>query len=127
MAPLASRSSSCIRGDGGGRVRQARKPLGRPTLDVVGHHLSFLAWAAGICLRWLVCQWTRMHAHKPECLRGDPSVAVLDLALAHHTLAMPVAGGFILGPPGLLYQEGQSGLLAPPAFKLLPHGTRTRA
>lgn len=93
---------------------------------MVGHRLSFLALSAGIRLGLLVGQLTRMHDHKPECLRGDPSVAVLDLDLVHHTLSMPVAGRFILGPTGLLHQEGQSGLLAPPDFKLLPHGTRAR-
>jgi hypothetical protein len=111
---------------GGFRVRQARKPLSLDTLDVVGHRLGFLALSAGIRLGLLVGQVTRMHDHQPECLQGDSSVAVLDLDLAHHTLSMPVARRFVLRPPGLLYQEGQSGLLAPPDFKRLPDGTRAR-
>jgi hypothetical protein len=44
-----------------------------------------------------------MHDHKPKLLYGDPSVAVLDFDLAHDTVSMPVARGFVLRPPGLFY------------------------
>jgi hypothetical protein len=69
---------------------------------VVGHRFGFLALAAGIRLRLLVGQLTRMHDHKPECLQGDPAITVLDLDLAHHTVAMPGARRFVLGPSRLL-------------------------
>jgi hypothetical protein len=35
-------------------------------------------------------------------------------------VAMPAPGRLVLGPPGLLHQQRQGGLLAPPSFECLP-------
>jgi hypothetical protein len=39
---------------------------------------------------------------------------------------MPAARGLLLRPPGLLDQQGQGRLLAPPGLEFLPDGTRAR-
>jgi hypothetical protein len=112
--------------DGRYGIRFTGKPASLHVRDVLNDGLSFLRLRSAIGLCWLLRQLTRMHDHKPECLPGDPSVAVLDLDWARHTLSMPVARCFVLGPPGLLQQEGQSGLLLSPHFEFLPHRTGAR-
>src|SRR5262245_16217568 len=67
-----------------------------------------------------------MHHHKTAGFSRDPSVAVLDLDPAHHTLPMPAAGRLFLGAPGFLQHEGQRGLRTPPIFEFLTHGAGAR-
>src|SRR5262245_37773844 len=87
---------------GGFGIRQAGKPLRLDTLGVVCHRLGFLRLGDGIRLGLLLRELTRMHHDKTERFSSNPSVAVLDLDLAHHTLPMPAAGWLILGAPRLL-------------------------
>src|SRR2546430_2069336 len=42
--------------------------------------------------------------------------------LAAHAVAMPALGGLVLGPPRLLQQEGQGGVLPPPGCECLAAG-----
>jgi len=39
---------------------------------------------------------------------------------------MPTAWLFVLGPAGLLHEEGQGRVLAPPGLEFLPNGARPR-
>jgi hypothetical protein len=109
-----------------GGIRLTGKPAGVHALHMLGDGPRFLRWRAGIRLGLLVRQLTRMHHHKPERLRDDSSVAVLDLDLPDDALTMPTAGLLVLRPPGLLYQEREGGLLLPPRFELLAYGTGAR-
>jgi hypothetical protein len=93
---------------------------------VGGHGLGFFLWRGGIALRLLLRQLTRMHHHKAQLLLGDAPIAVFDLHLAAHTVAMPAPGRLVLRPPGFLPQQGQGGLRAPPGFEFLPDSTRAR-
>ncbi|MBA0086594.1 MAG: hypothetical protein HRJ53_16560 [Acidobacteria bacterium Pan2503] len=68
-------------------------------------------------------QLARMHHHKPECLRDDAPIAVLDLDLPDHALPMPAARRFVLRPPRLFPSERQRGLLLAPGCQFLTHGT----
>ena len=52
--------------------------------------------------------------------------SAVHLYLAEHTVPLPAAGCLVLRPPGLLYQEGQGGLLTPPGVEFLTDGTRAR-
>ena len=81
---------------------------------------------SGIGLGLLLRQLARMHHDKAQRFLRDPSIAVLDLHLPEHALPMPAAGRFVLGPPRLLHQEGQGGLLLSPGFEFLADGTGAR-
>ena len=58
-----------------------------------------------------------------EFLPGDPPIALVHLHLPGDALSMPAAGGFCLGPPRLLHQPRQRGLLLSPRFQCRTNGT----
>jgi hypothetical protein len=93
---------------------------------VVCHSLGFFPLRRCIGLSLLLRQLTRMHHHKAQLLLSDASIAIFDLYLAEHTLAMPAPGRLVLRPSGFLHQQGQGGLRAPPSFEVLPDSTRAR-
>jgi hypothetical protein len=93
-------------------------------LPVVCHGHGLLGLRRGRRLRLLVRELTRMHHDKPERLHADPSITVLNFDLSDHALPMPAAGRFRRRPPRFLHEEGQGGLLLPPGFEVLTHGTR---
>ena len=64
-----------------------------------------------------------MHDDKAPCRLRNASIAVCALALAAYAWAMPAPGRLMLGPPRLLYQEGQDGWLLPPGCECLTEGT----
>src|SRR4029450_3534571 len=107
-------------------IRRTGKPAGLHALHVLCNSSSFLRLCGGICLGLLLRQLARMHHHKAERFERYSSVAVLDLHLSAHTLAMPAPGRLVLPPPGCLPQQGQGGLHAPPGFEFLPDRTRAR-
>src|SRR4029453_998665 len=107
-------------------IRRTGKPASLHALHVLCNSSSFLLLGGGIGLGLLLRQLARMHHHKAERFERYSSVAVLNLHLPAHTLSMPAARRFILGPPRLLQQEGQGGLLLPPGFEGLADGTRAR-
>jgi hypothetical protein len=74
----------------------------------------------------LLGQLTGMPDDKAHLLLGDPPLTILDLDAAEYAVPMPTARRFVLGPPGLLHQEGQGQVLAAPGFEFLPHSTGTR-
>jgi len=125
-APAPSRAPALIRRDGGFGICLTGQPPGLPLLDVRCDGCGFLRLRGGIGLRLLLRQLARMHHDQAQCLLGDAPLTVLDLDVAEHALPRPVARRLVLGPPGLLHEEGQGGLLAPPGFKVLPDGTGTR-
>jgi hypothetical protein len=87
--------------DGGGFLR-------------LGHRIGL-----GVLLRQLTC----MHHDKAQCLLGDPPLAVFHLDSSQYAVPMPASGCFRLGPPWLLHQQRQDGLLLSPGFEVLPYGT----
>jgi hypothetical protein len=74
----------------------------------------------------LLRQLARMDDDKAQGRQRNSSVAVLDLHVAEQAWPMPEARGLILRPPGLLPQQGQGRLLAPPGRECLPDGPRAR-
>ena len=115
-----------ILGNSGCGIRLTGKPPCLHLPHAVDERLGFLRSGCGIGLRLLLGQLTRMpHDKAPEHLR-HASVTVFHLHLAAYALAVPPAGLLGLRPPGLLDQEGQRRLLAPPRFQLLPDGTGAR-
>jgi hypothetical protein len=115
-----------IGGDGGLGIGPAGKPLGVPLPHVVSHGLRFLRLCSRIGLGVLLGQLTRMHDDKAHLFLGDPPLTVFDLDAAQDAVPMPTARLFVLGPPGLLHEEGQGRVLAAPGFEFLPNGTRPR-
>jgi hypothetical protein len=91
---------------------------------VVDERLGFLRLAGGRGRRVLLGQLTRMHDDTAPALLRHAPVLILHLDLAPPAVAMPLAGLLRRRPPGLLDQEGQRRLLAPPRFQFLPDGTR---
>jgi len=67
-----------------------------------------------------------MHHDKSECLPGDPPLTLFHLHLLDDALAMPAAGRFVPGPPGLLDAQGDGGGLLAPPLQFLAYGTRAR-
>jgi len=67
-----------------------------------------------------------MYHHTAQLLLCDAPIAVFDLHLSAHTLAMPAAGCFGLRPARCLHQKRQARLLLAPDCQLLPHGTGAR-
>jgi hypothetical protein len=124
-AASSSLASALILRDSSFSIHFTRKPPSLHLRDVCHDGFGFPGLRGGIGLSLLLRQLTRMHHHKTERLRGDPSSAVLDLHLADDTLPMPVSGCFCLRPPWFLHQQGQGGLLLPPRFEFLAHGTST--
>ena len=102
-APATSLSPALILDDGGLGIGLAGEPPGVHLPPVGGHGLGFPGLGCGIGLGLLLRQLTRMHDNKPQGLRGDPSIAVFDLDLAHEALSMPAAGRFCLRPPWFLH------------------------
>jgi len=74
----------------------------------------------------LLGQLTGMHDDKAYLLLADPPPTVLDLDAAEYAVPMPTVRRFVLGPPGLLHEEGQGRVPAAPGFEFLPKSTRTR-
>jgi hypothetical protein len=74
----------------------------------------------------LLGQLTRMHHHKAQCLLGDAPIAVCDLHLSAHTVAVPAPWRLGLRPPGFLEQQGEGGVLPPPSFEGLTDSTGAR-
>ena len=124
--PSVSRPLAFIRGDRCFGIRQAGEPSGLHMPCVVGHGCGFFHLRPGIALRLLLGQLTRMHHHEAQCLLGDAPIAVFDLHLSAHTLAMPAPWRLGLRPPGFLEQEGEGGLLPPPGFECRTDGTGAR-
>src|SRR4030095_7371882 len=93
---------------------------------VGGPRRRCLAGPAGRRLGWLLGQWPRRHAHQPPCLRSDPAVPVLPLALAPDAVALPGARRCGLGPPALRHHERQGRVRAAPGGEGLPDSTHTR-
>jgi len=60
-------------------------------LHVGGHGCGFLGLGNGIRLGLLLRQLTRMHDDKAQGFLRDAAIAVFDLHLAEHALAMPLA------------------------------------
>jgi hypothetical protein len=98
----AARRSALLCCRGGFGVRQTGQPLRVDALGVGWDCLGFFALRARIRLGVLLRELTRMHDDKTERCSRDPSVTVLDLDLAHDTLAMPATGRLIRGAPRLL-------------------------
>jgi hypothetical protein len=57
---------------------------------------------------------------------SDPPRTVIDLDAGEDAVPMPTAWHFVLGLAGLLHEEGQGRMLAPPGREFLPHGARPR-
>jgi hypothetical protein len=112
--------------DGRYGIRFTGKPAGLHVRAVLNDSLSFLRLRSAICLGLLLCQLTRMHHDKPQFSLRHLALAILDLHQAVHALAMPVTRRFGLGPPRLLDEQGQRGVLLPPGLEFLPDGTRAR-
>jgi hypothetical protein len=123
-AASAALASMLILRDGRCGIRRTGKPAGLPRLDVLHDCCGFLRVRSGIRLCLLRRALARMHHDKAEGLVSSPPVTVLHLPLSQHTLPMPAACFFVLRPARLLYEEGQGGVLAPPGFACLAHGTR---
>jgi hypothetical protein len=92
-----------------------------------GHGLGFLLLGHGIRGGLLLRQLARMDDDKAQGLQSDSSIAGLALHVAEHAVPMPEERGLILRPPGLLHQQGQGRLRAPPGLECLPDGTRAWA
>jgi hypothetical protein len=107
-----------ILGDSRFGIRQAGKPPGVPMPHVVCQGCGFFLLGSGIGLGLLLRQLTRMHHHKAQFLLGDAPIAVFDLHLSAHPLAMPAAWFFGLRPAGFLHQERLSGVLASGAVRV---------
>jgi len=75
-------------------------------LDVRNDCGGFLRLRSGIRLGLLLRELTRMHHHKAQGRLRDPSLLVLHLHLAEHTLPMPTAWCFVLRPARFLHEEG---------------------
>jgi hypothetical protein len=110
--------------DGRRGIRLTGKPAGLHMLDVRNDCGGFLRLRSGIRLGLLLRELARMHHDKAEGLVSYPPFTVLHLHLSEHTLPMPAAWFFVLRPARFLHEEGQGGLLAPPGFECLAHGTR---
>ena len=110
--------------DGRRGIRLTGKPAGLHMLDVRNDCGGFLRWRSGIRLCLLLRELARMHHDTAEGLVRSPPCTVLHLHLSQHPLPMPAAWFFVLRPARLLHEEGQGGLLAPPGFECLAHGTR---
>jgi hypothetical protein len=93
---------------------------------MVGNGLRGLLVRTGIRLGLRLGQLPGMHDDKAHLLLGDPPRTVLDLDAAADAVALPTARLFVLGPAGLLHEEGQGRVLAPPGFEFLPNGARPR-
>jgi hypothetical protein len=74
-------------------------------LPMVSDSSGFLLLGHGLGVALLLGQWTRMHHDKAQFLLGDPSVTVLDLHLAEHTVPMPTARRLVLRPSGFRLSE----------------------
>ena len=107
-------------------VRSADKPSRLDPQPGGGHGLGFFLLGHGIRGGLLLRQLARMDDDQAQCLQGDAAIAVLDLDVAAQALPMPEARGLIPPPPGLLHQQGQGRLPAPPRLAFLPDGTRAR-
>ena len=125
-ATSSSLAPALIRRDSSFGIRLTRQPPGLPLLDVRHDGFGFLGLRGGIGLGLLLRQLARMHHYEAERCARDPSVAVLDLHLPDHTVAMPPAGCLGLGPPRFLHHEGQHRLLLAPGFESLPDSARAR-
>ena len=102
LAAAPPRSPVLILRDGRGSISFTGKPAGLHVLDMLNDRLSFLRLRSRIGLDLLLRQLTGMDDDKAPFLRGNSSIAVLDLDLAHHATAMPTTGLLVLRPPGLL-------------------------
>jgi hypothetical protein len=107
-------------------IRLTGKPAGGHLVPMLCHRVGFLRLTSGIALRWLLSSLTRMHHDKAQGFLSNTAIAVFDLRLSEHALAMPAPGALSLGPPGLLDHQGQRGLLLSPGFQFLPDGTGAR-
>jgi hypothetical protein len=112
--------------DGGCGIRLTGKPPRWHLRAVRSDRCGFFGWRSAISLGLLLCHLTRMHHDKPQFSLRHLALAVLDLHSAVPALAMPVTRRFGLGPPRLLDEQGQRGVLLPPGFEFLPDGTGTR-
>src|SRR5262249_1688169 len=101
-------------------------PAGLHALHVRNDGLRFLRWRSRIGLGLRLRPLTRMDDDKAQARLRHAPLTVLHLHLAPHAFALPAARHFALRPPRLLDQEGQSRLLAPPRFTLLPDSPGTR-
>jgi len=126
LGPAASAAlpSVLILRDGRFGISLTGKPAGLHMLAVLHDCCGFLRLRRGIRLGLLLRELARMHHDKAEELVRYPPVPVLHLHLSEHTLPMPAAWFFVLRPARFLDEEGQGGLLAPPGFECLAHGTR---
>ena len=122
-APAASLAPALIRCDSRFGIRLTRKPLRVDILHLVGDGCGFLRLGSRIGLGVLLRQLTGMHHDKAQCLLDHPPLAVLHLDPAQHAVPMPASGRFRLGPPWLLHQQRQGGVLLSPGFEVLPYGT----
>jgi hypothetical protein len=122
-APAVSLPLARILGDSRSGVGKADEPSRLHMPHVVCHGCGCFLLGRGLGLGVLLGQLTRMHDDKAQGLLGDAPIAVFNLHLAEHALAMPAPGRLILSPPRFLHQQGQSGLLPPPGFECLTDGT----
>jgi hypothetical protein len=125
-AASASRALVFILCDGSFGIGAAGEPPGVHLPPMVCDGFGFPRLGRCIGLSLLLRQLTRMHHDKAQLLLRNAPFTILHIHQAEHALSMPTAGLLVLRPPGLFYQEGQSRLLAPPRFKLLPNGTGAR-
>jgi hypothetical protein len=94
-------------------------------LDVRNDCCGFLRLRSGIRLCLLLRELARMHYDKAEGLLSYPPFTRLHLHPSQHTLPMPAACFLVLRPARFLHEKRQGGLLTPPGFECLAHGTRT--
>lgn len=122
--PTLSLRVPCIRGASRFCIGRAGEPPRVDLPHVIGDDGGFLRLGmrrgVGLLLGELAC----MHHDKAQLLLGDPALTGLDLHRLEHTWPMPAARRCGFGPPGLLDEERQGGLLLAPGFEGLPDGTR---
>ena len=122
-AASSSLAPALILRDSSFGIRLTRQPPGLHLRDVCHDGFGFLGLRGGIGLGLLLRQLTRMHHHKAERLRGDPSSRCTRPPPGGSTLCpCQCRGASCLRPPWFLHQQGQGGLLLPPGFEFLAHG-----
>jgi hypothetical protein len=124
--PAVPRPWARLRGDRRFGSRPAGPPPGVHMPPVVCQGGGFLLLGSGIGGGLLLRQWTRMPHHKAPVLLGAAPIAVFDLHLSAHTLAMPAAWFCGLRPAGFLPPARQDRRLRAPYCQGLPHGTGAR-